>query len=211
MASMPAQRTSNVMITSNTAAPNWASQEATAKQEALKSTGVRFPTGTTTAYAPNQSLQQAVGSQQFSQRAVAPSNQLTPAVQMRPMNQMSQTLNGQNMGPLRSLNLRPNQLSTQLLPTMNQAGTGLSQSRTVSQPPSLAAGGFPSPNQSSRAFQGTDHGNVLAFDFLNQQTDNMGPALNSDADFIDSLLKTEPGNDDWMKDINLDEILGNNS
>uniref|UniRef100_A0A452E8I0 Mastermind-like 2 n=1 Tax=Capra hircus TaxID=9925 RepID=A0A452E8I0_CAPHI len=205
MASMPAQRTSNVMITSNTAAPNWASQEATAKQEALKSTGVRFPTGTTT------SLQQAVGSQQFSQRAVAPSNQLTPAVQMRPMNQMSQTLNGQNMGPLRSLNLRPNQLSTQLLPTMNQAGTGLSQSRTVSQPPSLAAGGFPSPNQSSRAFQGTDHGNDLAFDFLNQQTDNMGPALNSDADFIDSLLKTEPGNDDWMKDINLDEILGNNS
>ncbi|XP_061060017.1 mastermind-like protein 2 [Eubalaena glacialis] len=213
MASMPAQRTSNVMITSSTTAPNWASQEATTKQqEALKSTGVRFPPGTPTAYTPNQSLQQAVGSQQFSQRAVAPPNQLTPAVQMRPMNQMSQTLNGQNMGPLRSLNLRPNQLSTQILPNLNQSGTGLSQSRTsISQPSSLTAGSFPSPNQSSRAFQGTDHGNDLAFDFLNQQTDNMGPALNSDADFIDSLLKTEPGNDDWMKDINLDEILGNNS
>ncbi|XP_029065126.1 mastermind-like protein 2 [Monodon monoceros] len=213
MASMPAQRTSNVMITSSTTAPNWASQEATTKQqEALKSTGVRFPPGTPTAYTPNQSLQQAVGSQQFSQRAVAPPNQLTPAVQIRPMNQMSQTLNGQNMGPLRSLNLRPNQLSTQILPNLSQSGTGLSQSRTsISQPSSLTAGSFPSPNQSSRAFQGTDHGNDLAFDFLNQQTDNMGPALNSDADFIDSLLKTEPGNDDWMKDINLDEILGNNS
>uniref|UniRef100_A0A8C0CSU0 Mastermind like transcriptional coactivator 2 n=1 Tax=Balaenoptera musculus TaxID=9771 RepID=A0A8C0CSU0_BALMU len=213
MASMPAQRTSNVMITSSTTAPNWASPEATTKQqEALKSTGVHFPPGTPTAYTPNQSLQQAVGSQQFSQRAVAPPNQLTPAVQMRPMNQMSQTLNGQNMGPLRSLNLRPNQLSTQILPNLNQSGTGLSQSRTsISQPSSLTAGSFPSPNQSSRAFQGTDHGNDLAFDFLNQQTDNMGPALNSDADFIDSLLKTEPGNDDWMKDINLDEILGNNS
>ncbi|XP_060159922.1 mastermind-like protein 2 isoform X2 [Globicephala melas] len=213
MTSMPAQRTSNVMITSNTTAPNWASQEATTKQqEALKSTGVRFPPGTPTAYTPNQSLQQAVGSQQFSQRAVAPPNQLTPAVQIRPMNQMSQTLNGQNMGPLRSLNLRPNQLSTQILPNLSQSGTGLSQSRTsISQPSSLTAGSFPSPNQSSRAFQGTDHGNDLAFDFLNQQTDNMGPALNSDADFIDSLLKTEPGNDDWMKDINLDEILGNNS
>ncbi|XP_022417803.1 mastermind-like protein 2 [Delphinapterus leucas] len=213
MASMPAQRTSNVMITSSTTAPNWASQEATTKQqEALKSTGVRFPPGTPTAYTPNHSLQQAVGSQQFSQRAVAPPNQLTPAVQIRPMNQMSQTLNGQNMGPLRSLNLRPNQLSTQILPNLSQSGTGLSQSRTsISQPSSLTAGSFPSPNQSSRAFQGTDHGNDLAFDFLNQQTDNMGPALNSDADFIDSLLKTEPGNDDWMKDINLDEILGNNS
>ncbi|KAF2985463.1 hypothetical protein EK904_000124 [Melospiza melodia maxima] len=43
------------------------------------------------------------------------------------------------------------------------------------------------------------------------QGDSIGPALNSDSDFIDSLLKTEPGNDDWMKDINLDEILGNHS
>lgn len=116
------------------------------------------------------------------------------------------------MGPLRSLNLRPNQLGTQVLPSLNQSGTGLGQPRTgISQPPSLTPGNFPSPNQSSRAFQGTDHGSDLAFDFLSQQTDNMGPALNSDADFIDSLLKTEPGNDDWMKDINLDEILGNNS
>ncbi|XP_039076252.1 mastermind-like protein 2 isoform X2 [Hyaena hyaena] len=213
MANMPAQRTSNVMITSSTTAPNWASQDtATKQQEALKSTAVRFPTGTPAAYTPNQSLQQAVGSQQFSQRAAAPPNQLTPAVQMRPLNQMNQTLNGQTMGPLRSLNLRPNQLSTQILPNLNQSGTGLSQPRTgISQPPSMTPGNFPSPNQSSRAFQGTDHGSDLAFDFLNQQTDNMGPALNSDADFIDSLLKTEPGNDDWMKDINLDEILGNNS
>nr|XP_015096780.2 mastermind-like protein 2 [Vicugna pacos] len=213
MASRPAQRTSNVMVTSNTAAPNWASQEATTKQqEALKSAGVRFPAATPAAYTPNQSLQQTAASQQFAQRAVAPPSQLTPAAQMRPMSQMSQTLNGQTMGPLRSLNLRPNQLSTQILPNLNQSGTGLSQSRTgISQPPSLTPGTFPSPNQSSRAFQGADHGNDLAFDFLNQQTDNMGPALNSDADFIDSLLKTEPGNDDWMKDINLDEILGNNS
>lgn len=157
-------------------------------------------------------MQQAVGSQQFSQRAVAPPNQLTPAVQMRPMNQVSQTLNGQTMGPLRGLNLRPNQLSTQILPNLNQSGTGLNQLRTgINQPPSLTPSNFPSPNQSSRAFQGTDHSSDLAFDFLSQQTDNIGPALNSDADFIDSLLKTEPGNDDWMKDINLDEILGNNS
>ncbi|XP_045153680.1 mastermind-like protein 2 [Echinops telfairi] len=213
IASVPAQRTSNVMITSNTTAPNWASQEATTKQqEALKSAGVRFPTGTPAAFTPNQSLQQAVGSQQFSQRAVAPPNQLTPAVQMRPLSQMSQTLNGQTIGPLRGLNLRPNQLNTQLLPNMNQGGTGLNPTRTgISQPPALTSNNFPSPNQNSRAFQGTDPSSDLAFDFLSQQTDSMGPALNSDADFIDSLLKTEPGNDDWMKDINLDEILGNNS
>ncbi|KAK7807700.1 hypothetical protein U0070_010915 [Myodes glareolus] len=213
LAGMPAQRSSTVMITSNTTATNWASQDVAAKpQEALKSTGVRFPTGTPAAYTPNQSLQAGVGSQPFSQRAVAPPSQLTPAVQMRPMNQMNQALNGQTLGPLRGLNLRPSQLSSQSLSNMNPSGTGLNQARTgTSQPPSLTPNAFPSSNQSSRAFQGTDHSSDLAFDFLSQQTDNMGPALNSDADFIDSLLKTEPGNDDWMKDINLDEILGSNS
>lgn len=213
LASMPAQRTSNVVITSNTTAANWTSPEAATKQqEALKSAGIHFPTGTPAGYTPNQSLQQAVGSQQFTQRAVAPLSQLTPAVQMRPMNQMNQTLNGQTIGSLRGLNLRPSQLSTQILSNLNQSGTGLNQTRTgIGQPPSLTSNNFPSSNQSARAFQGSDHGSDLAFDFLSQQTDNMGPALNSDADFIDSLLKTEPGNDDWMKDINLDEILGNNS
>ncbi|KAI5266438.1 mastermind-like protein 2 isoform X2 [Manis pentadactyla] len=210
MASVPAQRAANVMITPSASAADWGSQEATAKQqEAPKPAGTRLPTGAPAAFAPNQALQQAVGSPQFPQRAGAPSSQLTPAVHMRPM---GQTLNGQTTGPLRGLNLRPSPLSTQVLPNLNQSGTGLSQSRTgVSQPAPLAAGSFPSPSQSSRAFQGADHGSDLAFDFLHQQSDSMGPALNSDADFIDSLLKTEPGNDDWMKDINLDEILGNNS
>ncbi|XP_068935976.1 mastermind-like protein 2 [Petaurus breviceps papuanus] len=207
--SIPAQRPPNVMITSSTTAPTWASPEASAKQqETLKPTGVRFPTGTpATAYTSNQSLQRAVGNQQFSQRAVAPPSQLTPAVQMRPINQTSQPLNGQTLGSLRGLTLRPNQLSTQTL-----SGTGLNQAGTgITQAPSLPSNSFPATNQSARAFQGTDHGSDLAFDFLTQQTDNMGPALNSDSDFIDSLLKTEPGNDDWMKDINLDEILGSNS
>uniref|UniRef100_A0A8C5JXN8 Mastermind like transcriptional coactivator 2 n=1 Tax=Jaculus jaculus TaxID=51337 RepID=A0A8C5JXN8_JACJA len=213
MSGMPTQRSSNVMITPNTTAPTWGSQEVTTKQqEALKSTGVRFPAGTPATYTPNQSLQPTLGSQQFSQRAVVPTTQLTPAVQMRPMNQMNQTLNGQNLGPLRGLNLRPSQLSTEILSSLNPTGPGLNQSRTgVSQPPSLTPNSFPSSNQSSQAFQGTDQGSDLAFDFLGQQTESMGPVLNSDADFIDSLLKTEPGNDDWMKDINLDEILGNNS
>lgn len=213
LSGMSAQRSSTVMITANTTATNWASQEVTGKQqEALKSTGVRFPTSTPAAYTPNQSLQPGVGSQPFSQRAVAPPSQLSPAVQMRPMNQMNQALNGQTLGSLRGLNLRPNQLAAQSLSNMNPSGTGLNHPRTgTNQPPSLTPNTFPSSNQSSRAFQGPDHGSDLAFDFLSQQSDSMCPALNSDADFIDSLLKTEPGNDDWMKDINLDEILGSNS
>uniref|UniRef100_A0A8C0ZKP9 Mastermind like transcriptional coactivator 2 n=1 Tax=Cyanistes caeruleus TaxID=156563 RepID=A0A8C0ZKP9_CYACU len=201
---IPAQRPANVMITATASAQNWAPQEAAVKQQdALKPAGVRFPTGTPY---PNQSLQRNVGNQHFPPRALAPPNQLTAGVQMRPpLNQMHQTLNGQSAGSLRGLSIRPNQLRGQTVPTLNQPGTSMTP------PSSLPSTGFTTTNQTSRAYQGSDHGNDLAFDFLNQQGDSIGPALNSDSDFIDSLLKTEPGNDDWMKDINLDEILGNHS
>ncbi|XP_064899488.1 mastermind-like protein 2 [Columba livia] len=201
---IPAQRPANVMITATATAQNWAPQEAAVKQQdALKPAGVRFPTGTPY---PNQSLQRNVGNQHFPQRALAPPNQLTVGVQMRPPpNQVHQTLNGQSAGSLRGLSIRPNQLRGQTVPTLNQPGTSMTP------PSSLPSTSFTSTNQNSRAYQGSDHGNDLAFDFLNQQGDSIGPALNSDSDFIDSLLKTEPGNDDWMKDINLDEILGNHS
>lgn len=52
--------------------------------------------------------------------------------------------------------------------------------------------------------------NHLTFDFL-PEGDNTVPGINTDSDFIDSLLKSGSGNDDWMKDINLDEILGSHS
>ncbi|XP_026081639.1 mastermind-like protein 2 [Carassius auratus] len=50
----------------------------------------------------------------------------------------------------------------------------------------------------------------LTFDFL-PEDDNTVPGINADSDFIDSLLKSGSGNDDWMKDINLEEILGGHS
>ncbi|XP_025053648.1 mastermind-like protein 2 [Alligator sinensis] len=202
--SFPAQRPSSVMITSSTTAQNWASQEATTKQQdTLKPAGVRFPTSTPY---PNQALQRSIGNQHFSPRAMVPPNQLTAAVQMRPpLNQAHQTLNGQTAGSLRGLSVRPNQLRGQTVPNLNQPGASMTP------PSSLPSTSFTSTNQNSRAYQGNDPTSDLSFDFLNQQGDNIGPALNSDSDFIDSLLKTEPGNDDWMKDINLDEILGNHS
>ncbi|KAM8872907.1 mastermind-like protein 2 [Synchiropus picturatus] len=52
--------------------------------------------------------------------------------------------------------------------------------------------------------------NRVTFDFL-PEGDNSVPGINTDSDFIDSLLKSGSGNDDWMKDINLDEILGSGS
>uniref|UniRef100_A0A672PEP5 Mastermind-like protein 2 n=1 Tax=Sinocyclocheilus grahami TaxID=75366 RepID=A0A672PEP5_SINGR len=64
-------------------------------------------------------------------------------------------------------------------------------------------------SQSSATYQNNRAGR-LTFDFL-PEDDNTVPGINADSDFIDSLLKSGSGNDDWMKDINLEEILGGHS
>lgn len=68
---------------------------------------------------------------------------------------------------------------------------------------------FAGMNQSPGTYQHNRVGR-LTFDFL-QEDDNTVPGINADSDFIDSLLKSGSGNDDWMKDINLEEILGGHS
>ncbi|XP_016412966.1 mastermind-like protein 2 isoform X3 [Sinocyclocheilus rhinocerous] len=64
-------------------------------------------------------------------------------------------------------------------------------------------------SQSPATYQNNRAGR-LTFDFL-PEDDNTVPGINADSDFIDSLLKSGSGNDDWMKDINLEEILGGHS
>lgn len=199
------QRPPNVMVASNSSAQNWVSQDTGAKQpETRKTVASPFPTGSPYA---NQALQRTVAHQPFPQRAVVPPNQLG-TIQMRaPVSQMNQSVNGQVAGTPKVLSARSNQVRAQAVPHLNPSGVSMTS------PNSLPSNHFQSSaNQTSvRTYQGADHATDLAFDFLNQHEDNIGPALNSDSDFIDSLLKTEPGNDDWMKDINLDEILGGHS
>ncbi|KAM6447882.1 mastermind-like protein 2 isoform 1-T1 [Liasis olivaceus] len=199
------QRPSNVMVTSNAAAQSWVSPEAGSKQqETQRASGSPFPSGSSYT---NQPLQRTAALQQFPQRAMVPPNQLG-TIQMRtPASQMNQSLNGQVAGASKSQSAMPTQLRAEAVAHLNPPRVGMTP------PHPLSSNQFSSSTtqMSTRAFQGTDHSSDLAFDFLNQQGDNIGPALNSDPDFIDSLLKTEPGNDDWMKDINLDEILGGHS
>uniref|UniRef100_A0A8C2HW02 Mastermind-like protein 2 n=1 Tax=Cyprinus carpio TaxID=7962 RepID=A0A8C2HW02_CYPCA len=68
---------------------------------------------------------------------------------------------------------------------------------------------FGEQSQSPATYQNNRAGR-LTFDFL-PEDDNTVPGINADSDFIDSLLKSGSGNDDWMKDINLEEILGGHS
>lgn len=119
----------------------------------------------------------------YQQRHLGPPNQVAPDMGILRLN-----------SAVREANPRPNQ------PLMNHSTQASPEQR-------VPAGGF--AEQSSSSFQ-SNRGNQLTFDFL-PEGDNTVPGINTDSDFIDSLLKSGSGNDDWMKDINLDEILGSHA
>ncbi|CAH2225429.1 mastermind 2 [Pelobates cultripes] len=186
--SMVGQRAPNAMV-STSSPQNWVSPEAK-KQEA--------PCFTDNNQFQNQSLQSVLGSQHFPQRSLPPPNQVTPGTQLRPLTQMNQGNSGQAIESLRGLN--HGQPRAPILTNLSpQEGT------------TMMGNNFTTANQQSRSFQGTDTSNDLgSFEFLSQNN-GLGPSLNNDSDFIDALLKTGHINDDWMKDINLDEIFKNHS
>ncbi|XP_077154579.1 mastermind-like protein 2 [Ranitomeya variabilis] len=143
----------------------------------------------------NQSVQGMISHQQFPQRVLSMPNQVSPGVQMAPSN------SGQSMEPLRGFNHGQSPLRSQMLPSMSQVSGGLTMSPNT----------FTSPNQISRSFSRSDSNSDLSsFDFLSQNG-GLGSSPNGDSDFIDALLKTGHINDDWMKDINLDEIFKGHS
>ncbi|XP_018521050.1 mastermind-like protein 2 [Lates calcarifer] len=127
----------------------------------------------------------------YQQRHIGPPNQVAPDMGMLPLNPSVR-----DTGPRPS---QPMMGSPSAVGNLNQA----------SPEQRVPAGNFAEPSSSSSSYQ-SNRANRLTFDFL-PEGDNTVPGINTDSDFIDSLLKSGSGNDDWMKDINLDEILGSHS
>ncbi|XP_023261652.1 mastermind-like protein 2 [Seriola lalandi dorsalis] len=127
----------------------------------------------------------------YQQRHIGPPNQVAPDIGMLPLNPSIR-----DTGPRPS---QPMMGSPSAVGNLNQA----------SPEQRVPAGSFAEPSPSSSSYQ-NNRANRLTFDFL-PEGDNTVPGINTDSDFIDSLLKSGSGNDDWMKDINLDEILGSHS
>ncbi|KAJ3590768.1 hypothetical protein NHX12_008717, partial [Muraenolepis orangiensis] len=123
----------------------------------------------------------------YQQRHAGPPNQVAP-----------------DMGPLLPVNpaLRANPLPRTGPPVPGNPSQSSPEQR-------VPAGNFSAASPSPGNYQ-NHRANRLTFDFL-PEGDNTVPGINTDSDFIDSLLKSGSGNDDWMKDINLDEILGSHS
>ncbi|KAM9319819.1 mastermind-like protein 2 [Gastrophryne carolinensis] len=142
----------------------------------------------------NQSVQGVMAHQHFPQRGLTLPNQ---GLQMSPLNQSSPANGGQSMEPLRGFNHGQNPQRSQMLTNLNQA-SGTSSTSTSP---------FNPTNQMGRSFSRSDsYNDLVSFDFISQNG-GLGSSLSGDSDFIDALLKTGHNNDDWMKDINLDEIF----
>lgn len=126
----------------------------------------------------------------YPQRHIGPPNQVAPDNGM-----LAQNHSMRDTGP------RPSQTmgSPSAVGNLNQA----------SPEQRVPAGNFSESSPSVSSYH-NNRANHLTFDFL-PEGDNTVPGINTDSDFIDSLLKSGSGNDDWMKDINLDEILGSHS
>ncbi|KAL2095730.1 hypothetical protein ACEWY4_007878 [Coilia grayii] len=135
----------------------------------------------------------------FPQTSIGPPNQVAPHGGIPP-------LNSGNIRGSTSRACPPHSQSRVSAPSSNLNSGSVSES--------ACSGPFPPPNQNLRAYQQQTGSNSRpgqhTFDFL-PEGDNTVPGVNTDSDFIDSLLKSGTGNDDWMKDINLEEILGGNS
>lgn len=128
----------------------------------------------------------------YQQRHIGPPNQVAPDIGMIPHNPS-----------IRDTGPRPSQ------PMMGSPSAAVGNLNQASPEQRVPAGNFAEPSPSSNNYQ-NNRANRLTFDFL-PEGDNTVPGINTDSDFIDSLLKSGSGNDDWMKDINLDEILGSHS
>ncbi|XP_047450453.1 mastermind-like protein 2 [Mugil cephalus] len=135
---------------------------------------------------------QDMPSHPYQQRHIVPPNQVAPDIGIPPI-----TPSIRDTGP------RPN-------PAMMGSPSAVGNLNQASPEQRVPAGNFAEPSPSSNSYQPNNRANRLTFDFL-PEGDNTVPGINADSDFIDSLLKSGSGNDDWMKDINLDEILGSHS
>ncbi|XP_040902930.1 mastermind-like protein 2 [Toxotes jaculatrix] len=140
---------------------------------------------------PSQGTQLDMPNHPYQHRHIGPPNQVAPDIGMLPLNPS-----------LRDTGPRPSQ-------PMMGSPSAVGNLNQASPEQRVPAGNFAEPSPSSSSYQ-NNRANHLTFDFL-PEGDNTVPGINTDSDFIDSLLKSGSGNDDWMKDINLDEILGSHS
>ncbi|XP_018408442.1 PREDICTED: mastermind-like protein 2 [Nanorana parkeri] len=177
------QRPPNI-INNTTATQKWMGPEIK-RQDMVSFTNNQFS---------NHSVQGVMGHHHFHQRGLSLPSQVNQGLQI---NQMTSASSGQSMEPLRGFNHGQSPQRSQILTNLSQAG-GTATATTST---------FNPTDQIPRAFPRSDSNNDLAaFDFISQNS-GLGSSPNNDSDFIDVLLKTGHINDDWMKDINLDEIF----
>nr|XP_056715526.1 mastermind-like domain-containing protein 1 [Euleptes europaea] len=155
--------------------------------------------------------------QPFSHQAVVPPNQIAPGVQARQMQKVSLGQSGPNMAILNNQNLRHN-LTRGPLPTamnvMKPMPQGVSGFTQLSPAQAVGPPTYPgSAGQPTGTFSRMSAASELPpqYDFVAQPNSSILPGNCSEADFIDSLMKSGGGgtDEDWLNNLTMiDDILG---
>ncbi|NWX47917.1 MAMD1 protein, partial [Steatornis caripensis] len=160
-----------------------------------------------------QNARPSAPSQQFSQQAVVPPNQIAPGVQVRQMQKLSMGQSGQGLSSMSNQNLRHN-LTRGPLPAMNVMKSmpqGVSSFNQLNPASGLGPPSYPSTGQPPDAFSRMSATAELPqYDFVSQHSSSIMPANCSDTDFLDSLMKNSSSNDEeWLNNLTMiDDILG---
>ncbi|XP_029463599.1 mastermind-like domain-containing protein 1 isoform X2 [Rhinatrema bivittatum] len=162
-----------------------------------------------------QSARPNMGSQPFPHQAVVPPNQVAPPSQIRQMQKLTLAQSGQGVNTLSSQNLR-NSLTRGQLSAMNvmkpiiQGVPGFNPMAAAQLgPPSYA----PSAGQSSGPFSrmsSAASSELPQYEFLPPPPGSVLAGSCSEADFIESIMKSGDGNtdEDWLNNLTmLDDIL----
>ncbi|XP_030065582.1 mastermind-like domain-containing protein 1 isoform X2 [Microcaecilia unicolor] len=159
-----------------------------------------------------QSVRQNMGGQAFSHQAMVPPNQIAPPNQIRQMQKLSLVQSSQGVNPLNTQNLR-NSLTRGQLSAMNVMKPIIQSVPSFTQmtPAQLGPPAYPpSMGQSSAPFSRMSTAAELPpYDFVPSQTSSVLAGNCSEADFIESIMKSSSGNDeDWLNNLTmLDDIL----
>ncbi|XP_067853370.1 mastermind-like protein 2 [Heptranchias perlo] len=210
---IPVQGISNALATSGMAPQMWAQQRIPGMQNQTKMDGGMQQFSNNPLFS-KQTMRPNLPVQPFPHQTIAPPNQIAPGGQMRPLQQLNPGQTGQSMVSMSGPSPRNNQPR---LPSAAMAGmkpvpqgiTSLSQTHPV---PGLAPTSYASSGQSSGSYNRMNPTNeVSSFDFLQHNNSNTLGGARNESDFIESIMKTNNSNDDWINDLTLDDFLGQHS
>ncbi|XP_051878335.1 mastermind-like protein 2 [Pristis pectinata] len=212
-ATMPVQGISNALATSGMAPQMWAQQRIQGMQNQTKMDGSMQQFSNNPLF-PKQSMRPNLPVHPFPHQTIAPPNQIAPGGQMKPLQQLTPGQTGQTMVSMSGPSPRHNQqrLPSAAMASMKPVPQGITSMSQTHPVPGLSAASYASSGQSTASYNRMNPTTeVSSFDFLQHNNSNALGGARNEPDFIESIMKSNSSNDDWINDLTLDDFLGQHS